>query len=189
MCIIRPNTERKITNRQKNTCNKCEPESCMHKENKLRFVFTHRFPDLLNETMFFIESSTFLKFFDGIPELFSLDWISFKISLDIVRHTFRKFRNGTSTDTIHIYQSFVIELIDERKRIPEEVTNFEFEFIMIFFRETLSYLLDLVLRSINIIINRRIGKPTIVLTVALLEPEKSGESVHIFIVDKRIFYQ
>ncbi len=86
---------------------------------KLWLIVTHCFPNLLNETMMLVESSTFLEFFDGIPELFSLDWISFKISLDIVRHTFRKFGYGTSTDTIHIYQSFVIELIDERKGIPQ----------------------------------------------------------------------
>lgn len=33
MRIIRPGSQGKITNRQKNTCNKCEPESCMHREN------------------------------------------------------------------------------------------------------------------------------------------------------------
>gem|GEM_PF-3301099 len=75
--------------------------------------------------MIFIESSSFLKFFHSIPELFPLNWISFEISLDIVGHSFCEFGNCTSTHTIHIDQSCVVELVDERKCIPEEVSYFE----------------------------------------------------------------
>lgn len=60
---------------------------------------------------------------------------------------------------------------------------------MIFFRETFSYLLNLVLRSINIVLYWRISKPTIVFTVALLEPEKSGNSVHGVIVEVSLLLQ
>lgn len=41
MRIIGPGSHGKITNRQKNTCNKCEPKSCMHRENK---IMAYRYP-------------------------------------------------------------------------------------------------------------------------------------------------
>lgn len=117
----------------------------IEKNYKLWFIFTDSFPDFLNQTMVFVESSSFLKFFYCRPELFTGFWISLKISLDVVGHTFSKFGNSTSAHTIHIYESCMIELINERQSIPEEIAHFELEFVMIFFRETLSYLLYLIL--------------------------------------------
>jgi hypothetical protein len=67
----------------------------------------------------------------------------------------------------------VIETIDERKRIPEEIAHFELELIMVFLSKALSNLLYLISCSIDIIFDRRFTEPTIELTVTLLEPEKS----------------
>lgn len=59
-------------------------------------------------------------------------FICLDITEDIVGHPLCEFGNSTSTDTIHIDESSMIEFIDERKCIPEEITNFELEFIVIF---------------------------------------------------------
>ena len=67
----------------------------------------------------------------------------------------------------------MIETIDERKRIPEEITYFEFELIMVFLDKTLSNLLYLISCSIDIVFDRRFTEPTIELTITLLKPEKS----------------
>ena len=138
----------------------------------------------------FIESSTLLEFFNRIPELFTLHWIAFKVSLDIVGHTLSKFCNRTCADTIHVYESFMIELIDKGESIPEKVSNLELEFIMVFLCKTLSNLLYLILCSIDIVFDRRFTEPTIELTITLLKPEKSGESVHrlivVFLLDVQI---
>lgn len=77
--------------------------------------------------------------------------ISFEISLDDIGHPLCEFRNSTSTDTIHIYESFMIELIDEGKRIPEEISDFELQFVMICFGKTLADLSYLILRSIDVV--------------------------------------
>jgi len=95
--------------------------------------------------MMFIESSTLLEFFYGIPEFFTLHRITFEISLDIVGHALCKLGNSTCADTIHVYESFMVELVNQRKSIPEKVSNLELKFIMIFVRQTLSYLLNLIL--------------------------------------------
>lgn len=118
---------------------------CIEKIIKLWFIIANCLPHFLDETVVLIESSTFLKFLHSIPELFTLHWIAFEISLDIVGHTFGKLGNSTSTYAIHVYESLVVEFIDERKSIPEKVSHFEFEFVMIFFGKTLSYLLYLIL--------------------------------------------
>lgn len=99
--------------------------------------------------------------------------ISFKVSFDIVGHAFCKLGNSTCADTIHVYESFMIEPVNQRECIPEEITYFEFEFIVVFLGETLTNLLYLISSSINIVFDGRFTEPTIKLTVTLLEPEKS----------------
>lgn len=95
--------------------------------------------------MMLIKPSTFLEFFYGIPEFFALHRITFEISLNIVGHALCKLCNSTCTDAIHVYESFMVELIDQRKSIPEKVSYLELKFVMIFVREALSYLLNLIL--------------------------------------------
>ena len=45
----------------------------------------------------------------------------------------------------------MIELIDERESVPEEVADFELEFIMICFSETLTDFRNLIFRSIDVV--------------------------------------
>lgn len=75
--------------------------------------FFRLFPDLLHETMSLIESTSFLEFFHGFPDVMASLHISFKVPLDIVGHTLCKFCHRTSADAIHVYESLVIETIDE----------------------------------------------------------------------------
>jgi hypothetical protein len=67
----------------------------------------------------------------------------------------------------------MIETINEREGIPEEITYFELKLIIVFLSKTLSNLLYLISSPVNIVFNRRFTKQTIKLTVTLLEPEKS----------------
>lgn len=77
----------------------------------------------------------------------------------------------------------MVELIDKRENIPEEVSYFELKFIIIFLMETFFYLGNLIFSAFDIVLSRRFSKPPIKFTVTLLEPEKSGESVHGIIVE------
>jgi hypothetical protein len=67
----------------------------------------------------------------------------------------------------------VVKTVYEREHIPEEISDFELELIMIFLGETLPNLLYLIPCSINVVFNRRFTKPTVEFTVAFLEPEQS----------------
>jgi len=67
----------------------------------------------------------------------------------------------------------MIELIDEREDIPEEVSDFELEFVIIFLMKTFFYLRNLIFCALDIIFSRRFNEPTIIVAIALLEPEKS----------------
>ncbi len=109
--------------------------------------------------------------------------ISLKISIYDIGHTLGKFPNGTQTDTISVDQLLMIEFVYEWEDIPEEITHFELELIVIFLCQTLSYLLDFILRPIYIVADIRFRKPSIKLAISLLEPEKSGESLHGAIVE------
>lgn len=77
----------------------------------------------------------------------------------------------------------MVQFIDERKDIPEEISYLELEFVIIFLIQTLFYLRNLIFSSLDIILCRRLSKPTIIFTITLLEPEKSGESLHKTIVE------
>ena len=72
-------------------------------------------------------SSSFLEFLDCVPEFFAFHWISFKVSLDIVGHTFSEFSNSAGAHSLHIDQFLTIEFVDEGEDIPEEIADFEFE--------------------------------------------------------------
>lgn len=111
-------------------------------------------PYFLHKGMILVESSRLLKFLCLFPCLVAPLHISFEIPQDIIGHPLGKFCNSSSTHAIHIYQSLVVEAIDERERVPKEITDFELEFIMICLCETLTNLSYLILSSVNIVINR-----------------------------------
>jgi hypothetical protein len=67
----------------------------------------------------------------------------------------------------------MIEPIDEGECIPEKISHFELELIVIFFSQARSNLIYLISCSIDIVFDRRLTKPAVELTVTLLEPEKS----------------
>lgn len=128
--------------------------------------------------MVLIYSARFLEFFDHFPCCMPPLHIAFEFPIHDIRHTFSKFCDRTRTDSVDIDTSFVIELIDEREHIPEQIADFEFEFIVIFFVQACFDLSYLIFRAFDVVLSRRFCKPTVILTVLLLEPEKSGESVH-----------
>jgi hypothetical protein len=73
----------------------------------------------------------------------------------------------------------MIEFIDERKHIPEEVSYLELEPITISRSETFTNFTNFVFCSIDVVIRMRSWEMIIVETIACLEPEDSVESVHI----------
>lgn len=86
--------------------------------------------------MTFIYSASLLEFFDSIPEFFTFYRVSFEVSLDIVWHALCEFTDSTRAHSFHIDQFLVVELIDEREHVPEEIAYLELEFIVIFVLNT-----------------------------------------------------
>ena len=69
--------------------------------------------------------------------------VSFEVSFHIIRHTLGKFCHCTNTDTVTVDQFFSVEFIDQRKHIPEKITHFELELIVITISDSFSNLLYL----------------------------------------------
>lgn len=128
--------------------------------------------------MSLIYSSGFLKCFHTLPDFVPGCGVSLEVSKDIVGHTLRELRHGARADTIAVDQSFPVQLIDEGKHIPEEITDLELELIMITVAKRFPDLLDLSGSAIEIVGIVGFLKPTVEFPVAFLEPEKSGESAH-----------
>lgn len=80
--------------------------------------------------------------------------ISFEVSFDIIGHPLCEFGNCPSTNAIHIYESLMVEAIDERECVPEQIAHFELELIVIFVSKTLTNLLYFILSSIDVVFQR-----------------------------------
>lgn len=120
-----------------------------------------------------IDSSSFLEFFGSFPYLVSRIHISLKNPIHHIRHPLSKLGNCTSTDSVDIDAFFVVELMDEGEDIPEEISDLELQFIVIGISERIADFLNLVDGPIYVVVDRRLSEPTVVETIALLEPEES----------------
>ena len=79
-----------------------------------------------------IDTTSFLDFFHGFPCLMSSLHITFEISIYDIGHTLGKFPDSSQTDTISVDEFLMVQFIDERQDIPEEIAHFELELIVIF---------------------------------------------------------